>query len=239
MSDLPAPGRTSLGLLHLRPANPVLPALAAQADALSQPTAEDLAPSLYDLLPPGAAWRSPDAAAFEANSRLGGFLRGLAGDLARLYRRLFGIAQESTASTLAASLDDWETEFGLPDLCFGLDQTQAQRQRALILRVRSLGTITPADFIALAASVGYEITISEPRPFAFGFSQLGWGEGTGGHMAFFWFVKVRGVSARRFEFGTSQTGIHSLLDIGRVTDLECLFRQLAPAWTRVVFDYSG
>jgi uncharacterized protein YmfQ (DUF2313 family) len=57
-------------------------------------------------------------------------------------------------------------------------------------------------------------------------------------MAYFWFVKVRGVSTRRFEFGTSQTGIHSLLDIGRVTDLECLFRALAPAWTRVVFDYS-
>lgn len=239
MSDLPAPGRTSLGILHLRPSQPVMPALALQDDILSRPTAADIAPTLYDLLPPGAAWRTPDAAAFEERSNLGGFLRGLAGDLARLYRRLFGIAIESTASTLEESLVDWETEFGLPDLCFGLDQTQTQRLRAVILKVRSLGTITPADFIALAASVGYEITISEPRPFAFGFSQLGWEEGTGGHIGYFWFVKVRGVSARRFEFGTSQTGIHSLLDIGRVTDLECLFRLIAPAWTRVVFDYSG
>lgn len=238
MPELPQPGRTSAGLAQLWPGVLPSPDFPPQADALADPTVAELAPTLYALLPQGGAWRSPDGAAFEAQSRLGGLLRGLAGDLVRLYRRLFGVSQESTASTLAESLDDWEAEFGLPDPCFGEDQTRAQRLRALILKVRSSGTITKADFIALAASVGYEITIEEPMPFAFGFSMLGSPEGTGGHMAYFWFVKVRGVSTRRFEFGTSQTGIHSLLDIGRVTDLECLFRALAPAWTRVVFDYS-
>lgn len=238
MADLPAPGRTSLGVYHFWPTLPVFPDFPPQGDALADPAVEDLAPVLHGLLPQGAAWRSPDGAAFEENSRLGGFLRALAGDIARLYRRLFQVSQESTASTSVDSLDDWETEFGLPDPCFGEGQTQAQRMRSLLLKIRSSGTITRADFINLAASVGYEIMIREPRPFAFGFSGFGGEEGTGGGIEFFWFVRVAGVATRRFEFGTSQTGIHSLLDIGRATDLECLFRSIAPAWTRVVFDYS-
>jgi uncharacterized protein YmfQ (DUF2313 family) len=234
----PSPGRIPFGLYQLRPTLPVWPPFPPQTDALSAPSAGDLAPVLYDLLPQGAAWRSPDGAAFEAASRMGAFLRALAGDMATLYRRIFDLTQESTASTVAESLDDWEAEFGLPDPCFGDDQTVAQRMRALVMKVRSQGTITPGDFIMLAAGAGYEITIREPRPFAFGFSQTGWEDSTGEAVAFFWFVRVSGAGARNFEFGTSQTGIHSLLDIARVTDLECLFRALAPAWTRPVFDYS-
>lgn len=238
MSEQPAPGRTSLGVYHLRPSLPVFPDFPPQSDALADPAVADLAPVLHGLLPQGAAWRSPDGAAFEENSKLGSFLRALAGDLARLYRRLFQITQESTASSLVESLDDWEAEFGLPDPCFGDGQSRAQRIRSLLLKVRSGGTITKDDFINLAASVGYEISISEPNPFAFGFSELGGPDGTGAAVQYFWIVRVSGVGTRRFEFGTSMTGIHSLLDIGRVNDLECLFRAMAPAWTRVVFDYS-
>ena len=237
MSDLPIPGRTTSGLYQFQPATQAA-VFPSQVDALSSPSTDDLAPVLYDLLPHGAAWRSPDGAAFEADSRLGAFLRSLVGDMATLYRRLFRVSQESTAVSLVDGLVDWETDFGLPDPCFGEDQSTAQRTRALILKVRSKGTVSPNDFVALAASVGYEITIREPRPFAFGFSQTGWDDSTGEAVAYFWFVRVSGVGSRNFEFGVSQTGIHSLLDIARLTDLECLFRALAPAWTRVVFDYS-
>lgn len=238
MSDLPDPGRTPLGIYQLRPSQPVWPDFPVQGDALADPSIDDLAEVFYGLLPSGAAWRSPDGAAFEAGTTLGQFWRALAGGFVTLYRRVFQVSQESTASTLVDSLEDWETEFGLPDPCFGELQSRAQRIRALLLKVRSKGTLTKADFVDLAATAGYEITITEPLPFAFGFSQTGGGEGTGGAIRYFWFVKVRGVGSRNFEFGTSQTGIHSLLDIARVNDLECLFRSIAPAWTRVVFDYS-
>ncbi len=238
MPDLPTPGRTSLGVYQLRPGKPVWPDFPAQGDALADPAVDDLARVFYGLLPSGAAWRSPDGAAFEEGTWLGRFWRALAGDFVTLYRRLFRLSQESTASTLVDSLEDWEAEFGLPDPCFGDGQSRAQRLRALLLKVRSKGTITKGDFIDLAASAGYVIEITEPRPFAFGFSETGWGEGTGAAIAYFWFVKVADVGASNFEFGVSQTGINSLLDIARVTDLECLFRAIAPAWTRVVFDYS-
>lgn len=238
MASLPDPGRTTKAVYQLRPSQPVWPEPPLREDSLSAPSADELAPVFFGLLPPGAAWRSPGGTAFEGGTMLGRFWRALAGDFATVYRRLFRISEESTASTLADSLEDWERDFGLPDPCFGEAQSRAQRLRALILKVRSKGTITKADFVALAASVGYSVTITEPLPFAFGFSGCGGGEGTGAAIRYFWFVKVGAAGTRRFEFGTSQTGIHSLLDIARVTDLECLFRALAPAWTRVVFDYS-
>ena len=108
----------------------------------------------------------------------------------------------------------------------------------VIVECSAAGIEKPADFINLAASVGYTISIREPRPFATGFSQTGWQEGTGAAIAYFWIVKPTGAASSRFETGVSQTGINSLLDIAHLTDLECLFRKIAPAWTRVIFDYS-
>lgn len=237
MSDGDNPGRLAGGVYQLAPFSD-WPVLTDQTDALAAPDAAVLAPTLAAVLPLGAAWRSPDGAAFDDRSRLGGLLRALAGALGLLYRRVFRVGQESTASTLVDSLEDWEAEYGLPDPCLGESQTLTQRQRALLLRVRSAATLTPGDFIRLAAGLGYEITISEPRPFATGFSWCGGPDGTGSAAQFFWVVHVRGVASKRFETGASRTGLDSLLDIARPVDLECVFRAIAPAWTRVIFDYS-
>jgi uncharacterized protein YmfQ (DUF2313 family) len=232
------PGRTSSGVYQLAPSPLPWPDRPAQADALADPAPALMAEHLYGLLPTGSAWRSPDGAAFDANSRLGGLMRALAGDLVTLYRRIFQAGQESTAATLVDGMDDWEAEYGLPDPCFGENQSRSQRLRALLLKVRSTGTITRADFARLAASVGYTITIEEPLPFEFGRSWCGGEEGTDGAADYHWIVRVPGRAHAYFEFGVSEFGIHPMLDIAFATDLECLFRALAPAWTRVVFDYS-
>ena len=147
-----APGEDRTALIHLRPTAWPEPPRPDVADALSDPAQGDLAASLYFMLPPGAAWRTPDGAAFEEKSLLGGFLRSLTGALADTYRRIAGIAIESTAVTLVDSLADWELDLGLPDPCLDEDMTKALRRRAAVAKVRHRGTITPADFIALAAT---------------------------------------------------------------------------------------
>lgn len=238
MSEAYDPGRTSAGVYQLAPAPLPWPDLPAAGDALSEPDADLLAPTIAGLLPIGVAWRSPDGRAFDEGGLMGGMVRGLAAEFARLYRRVWQVSLEATPSTLVDSLDDWETEYGLPDPCLGPDQTMAQRLRALLLKVRSGGTITRADFVRLAASVGYEITIEYPYPFEFGVSWCGGPDGTDGSADYYWIVRVPGRASKRFEFGVSETGIDPLLDISLATDLECLFRRLAPAWTQVVFDYS-
>lgn len=238
MVDETDPGRSSAGIYQLAPSPRPWPELPAAGDALSDPPAGTVTETLYGLLPAGAAWRTPAGRAFDADSRLGGLLKGLAGDIVTLYRRIWQVAQEATPSTLVDSLEDWEAEYGLPDPCFGDDQTRAMRIRALLLQFRSKGTITRSDFVQLAASVGYEITIEEPRPFEFGISWCGGEEGTDGTAEYYWIVRIPGRAHKRFEFGVSETGIDPLLDISFATELECLFRALAPAWTRPVFDYS-
>lgn len=232
------PGEPPLALLALRPSGYTPPPAVDVSDELSDPTLETLAPTLYELLPLGAAWRSPDGAAFESNSKLGGFLRGLAGDFVTLYKRLFGIALESTASTLVDSLEDWEFEYGLPDPCFHFGDTPAQRQAALLTKIRSAGTITPADFVDIAAFAGFSVSITEPSSFECGISDCGGVDEMGGLIEYFWIVKVNDVAVFHFEAGVSETGVDALTDFTPATALECLFRQLAPAWTRPIFDYS-
>lgn len=215
------------------------------SDALSDPADANLAPTLYALLPPGAAWRTPDGAAFDDNSRMGGLLRGFAGALGGLYRRIFRAASESSAWSLADSLADWERDYGLPDPCTGGTNDTTIRHKALLGKIRSKGLITPADFIALAASLGYAITIEEPRPFTFGESECGLLTGDeiagatteGGAIEYFWIVSVSGQPHSEFQFGISEAGVDRLTDWQEATALECLFRRYAPAWTRPLFVY--
>lgn len=232
------PGEPLLALLALRPTGYTPPPAVDVSDALADPDIVTIAPTLYELLPLGSAWSSPDGAAFEDSSLLGGFLRGLAGDLATLYRRTFGIALESTASTLVDSLEDWEFEYGLPDPCFHFGDTPAQRLATLLTKIRSAGTIARADFVDIAAFAGFDVTITEPNSFECGISDCGGIDEMGGAIEYYWIVKVSGIAVYHFEAGVSETGVDALTDFTPATALECLFRSLAPAWTRPIFDYS-
>jgi uncharacterized protein YmfQ (DUF2313 family) len=239
-----APGEDRTALVHLRPTEWPDPPRPGVEDALSDPAPADLVASLYVMLPQGAAWRTPDGAAFEEKSLLGGFLRSLTGALAATYRKLAGITLESTAVTLVDSLAEWEHDLGLPDPCLDEDMTTALRRRAAVAKVRHRGTVTPADFVALAATLGYTISIKEPKPFSFGGSAFGGTDqmigGTlpGNAIQFHFVVTVEGVALEHFEFGASQYGLDRYLDFRTAADLECVFRRVAPAWTMPVFDYS-
>ena len=235
------PGEGGTALIHVRPIGGGGPPRPRILDALADPVDADLAPSLYAMLPQGAAWRTPDAAAFDANSRLGGLLRGFSGVLAATYRRLFGIALESTATTLVASLDDWEVDFGLPDPCLGDNPGRDARMASLVAKIRSKGTITPADFVALAASVGHDVTIDEPLPWRCGRSRCGQAaERLGGGLAveFYWIVRPGATTVIPFRAGRARAGMTPLGEVQRLQDLECLFRAVAPAWTQPVFNYA-
>lgn len=224
----------------LKPAD-AWPALVNQADALSNPDDGLVAETIFAALPPGAAWRTPDGEAFDADSKMGGLLKAMAVPIAALYRRLFNIAMESTASTLIESLNEWEDEYGLPDPCLQENDTVADRLAALLFKVRSTGTITPRDFIDLAAMLGYEITIREPMPFAAGRSRCGsTKERVAGtiNVTYYWIVKPGQTPVIPFRAGKARAGLTPLGDVTTLYELECVFRRVAPAWTMPVFDYS-
>lgn len=233
----PRRGASPNAFYAFAPPAPLRFPLPLQADALADPADETVEGVLTQLLPRGAAWGTPDNQALDPGSVLARFWRAVGSALGDAYRALFRVSQESTATTLVTSLPDWEIEYGLPDPCLGPDQTFDQRIRALLLKIRSGGTITPGDFIRLAADAGYTITIEEPQPFAMGRSEMGGDEGFAGgeRIERVWIVKVPGVSLYPFIMGEAEMGLTPFGKLGLPADLICLFNAVRPAWTKVIF----
>lgn len=206
-------------------------------DALSDPDDETAGSFLAALLPTGAAWGTPDNQARDPQSVLAQFWTAVGSAFGDAYRTLFNVTLESSAVTLVQSLDDWELDYGLPDLCLGSDPTEDQRRRSLIMKIRSAGTITPADFVQLAADAGYSITIEEPMPFRMGASRMGGPDALSGKdpVEYVWIVHVPGVSVDPFRMGDARMGFTPLGNLGVPEDLKCLFNRVKPAWTTVIF----
>lgn len=145
-------------------------------------------------------------------------------------------------------LAEWERAFGLPDPCVDEPLTIADRREALVERMTTEGGQSRAFFIAVAAALGYTITITEYSPWMFGVSEFGeTDDGTGyprwemgsPDIRFYWTVRVGAVRLTWWRFGSAEFGIDPHLRIALATDLECVIRRLKPAHTEVLFDYSG
>lgn len=74
---------------------------------------------------------------------------------------------EMDPRTVSVTLADWERVYGLPDRCVsaaGIVQSFSERIAALVALVTLHGGQSRAFFIALAAAIGYTITITELTP---------------------------------------------------------------------------
>lgn len=157
----------------------LLPTVAPSvADRLSAPTADDVLPQLLQLTPRGAAWGMDEAGSGHgAEATMLEVWRAVAGHAAQNYAIDFELATQCFPSAVTYSLEDWEAEYGLPDTCASGQAGVAQRITALRARFGAIGGQSPAYFVCLAASLGYEITIEEPGQFLIDTSECG-GTGT-------------------------------------------------------------
>lgn len=194
-------------------------------------TAAEYKEHLKALLPPGQAFpRDP-------GTGMDSLLDGMSEELARLDLR--GLRLIEDANPLAASelLSDWERVAGLPDKCAGTLETTIQgRRAALVSKLSSSGGQSPAYFIDVAASLGYQVTIEEFRPFRAGMSDAG-DPLTNGDWVFTWRVHAPEVTVIPFIAGQSAAG-EALGTWGNDT-LECKFNQLKPAHTHALFAYGA
>ena len=203
------------------------PALIARSEA-------DYAQMLRQLLPRGAAWD------FAPDGTFARLLEALAAEFARIDTRAIELLDEADPGTALETLIDWERVAGLPDACTGEPDNVRERQIALVQKLTSIAGQAPADFIDLAALVGFEIDIEEHGPLRTGFrvgdrcKDEAW--------AFAWTVIVQPfdgagrpvLAIAHFKVGdpvgTRVRGFGSL-------DLECVIRRAAPAHTTVIFAY--
>jgi uncharacterized protein YmfQ (DUF2313 family) len=200
-------------------------------DSLASPSNDDLIGGAVSLWPPGAAFGTPDGQAMSLSSLLAGFTRVLISPWEWLYARAFKLVSESTVFGVDEMLADWEIEYGLPDACAADEESVAARLRALEAKLMAVAIVTPSDFIRLAASYGFTITIEEPAIFECGFSECG-GEHTVGNVRqeVYWLVTVTDLAVDYFRAGESECGYDPLFSYGEAERLLCLLRQHSPAW---------
>ena len=185
---------------------------------------------LQNLLPQGLAWpRQP-------GTQTEGLLTALAVELERVDNRVADMLRESYPLTTTELLTDWERVTGLPEECEGLAPTVQLRREAVDQKLSSIGGQDRAYYIDVAARLGYEITITEYKPFRAGASSAGdpvYDE----EWAYAWRVDAPEESVRYFAAGESTAG-EPLATWGNEL-LECVINRLKPAHTIVIFAYGA
>lgn len=188
---------------------------------------------MQQLLPSGKAWpRSADA-------KLTALLNAMAKEPARVEMRMEQLLKEADPRTASILLPEWEEFAGLPDTCSkSVATTLQERRQAVVAKLTMRGGQSKAYFQALAEKLGYEVTITEYRPFTCGRSKCG--ETLGGDQVnrFYWKCTVPGPRLTNFKCGASRCG-EPLGKISRAEDLECKFNKLKPAQTKLNFGYTG
>ena len=111
---------------------------------------EQYTDSLADYLPGGLlfAARSVD------NSNFRKLLKGMAGELFRSNGLLKEYSEQVIPDQTVKFIEEWEQALGIPDDCFKVTGTIANRRKQVLTKLAALGVQTIADFEALAATFG-------------------------------------------------------------------------------------
>ena len=190
-------------------------------------TAADFLAALQSLLPRGRVWPR-DSAAVQTKT-----LAGCAPTYARLTDRANNLITDSFPASTYELLPEWEASLGLPDPCAGEAPTVQQRRAQVISRLTATGGQSIAYFTAVAAALGYAITITQFVPSRFG---RAFGRSFGGvAWAFAWQVNAPTFTVSSLQFGGS---FGSPFATWGNNVLQCELETYAPAHTTVLFSYS-
>ena len=161
----------------------------------------------------------------------------MAGTPARFAGLAASLLQEQPAGNLVALLTDWEATLGLPDPCAGQSPTIALRQRIVRGQIAAQGGQSIPYFTAVAASLGFDVKITEFEASRFG-RPFGPNRRFGGEeWAFAWQVDVQALTVEPFLFGQGRFGDPFQSWGSRV--LECTFERIGPAHCILTFSYTG
>jgi uncharacterized protein YmfQ (DUF2313 family) len=191
-------------------------------------SAPDYVAAMFSLGHRGRAWTTdPGTVRYSV-------MTGLAQHYVRSGARMVNLITDAFPATTLELLPEWELSLGLPDLCAEQPQTVQQRQAAVLAKFIATGGQSVTYYTAVAAALGYVVTITEFSAFRAGSSRAGTPCGDA-------FVHVWQVNAPTFTIGTFKAGISTAGEPLRWwsnTALQCTLRALAPAHTLITFSYS-
>lgn len=186
-----------------------------------------LADQLRLLLPP---------VSYDGNARqLSATIEAEANALAQSDTQADGVYSAIFADS-GMGLADWERVLALPDPCLiGLPQSVGQRVRAVVSKLQARGGQSRPFFIALAKSLGYEITITTFRPARAGIARAG-DRVYGGDWDYAWRVNAPAVTVSYAVAGLAAAG-DPVASWGNKI-LECRLSQMKPAESTLLFGYG-
>lgn len=182
--------------------------------------------SLAQLLPQGYAWpRDPQ-------STLMRLLGGVAASFAELDKVITQTTVEWLPHATKARLGEWEDAVGLPDQCFGADQTVDARRGRVLSRLRGPSGVypdsSPASLGAIEAictNLGYPAVAAYNHPFRCGRDRVGRRLGQlDGKL----YVRMTAESTP-FRVGHNRVGDRLVTRPAEVTQLACYLKNYAPA----------
>jgi uncharacterized protein YmfQ (DUF2313 family) len=191
---------------------------------------EDFHQAMLRLLPRGPVWRT------DPTSNLSALLLGLAPTYTRSTTSAAQLLIDTNPATTQNLLAEWEASLGLPDPCMGVNPPLEQRQAAVRAKFGARGSLSVPFIIAMAATLGFTITITE----AFTAYTVGQPIGqpiNGAAWAFAWQVTCPTWSYWRFHVGANTCG--QPLAYWPSSTLICEIQGLAPAHTVLLFDLAG
>ena len=145
-------------------------------------------------------------------------------------QRTLGVIDPRTAGSY---LNRWEELLNLDPS----GKNGQQRIQAVIIKINEMGGLSIPYFMQLAASIGYDISITEPQPFRAGINRAG-EQLARPDIIWVWWVNIRNADSRavRFRAGISTAG-DRLNDYGDVI-IESVLKDLKPAFTDIRFTYK-
>lgn len=192
------------------------------------PTDQDFQIGFMNLLPIGAVWpRDQDSVIAQVSLAL---IR----NYTRNATAAAGLLEDAMPIAPVMMLPEWEESLGLPDPCAGPSPTIQERQQQVNARFTAAGGQSVPYFIALAASLGYSVTITQFAPFRAGINAVGQPI-SGETWAFAWQINAPQFTIERFSAGRDAVG-DPLASWGN-TVLQCEMQRVAPAHTVLIFNY--
>lgn len=195
-------------------------------------TARDYLEMIWSLYPKGRAWVREAGGVLETINTV------IAQECVYIENRATGLFTEADPRTTTEMLEDWETDYGLPDTCSPLGATIQERRAAVIFLRNFEGSLALSWYKRLAASLGYDVDVWNWRPFVCGTSACGPDFMLGPEAIRYVFkVDIYGSAVYWFECGVSECG-DALVYWVEPDELICRISKLAPGYAKVIFDYK-
>ena len=187
----------------------------------------DFLAAFQALFPTGPVWpRDADAAQTQT-------LLSLVKGYTRQAARAANLLVDAFPVAPVELLPEWELTLGLPDPCAGPAPSLEIAQQQVAARFIGAGGQSVAYYTAVAAALGYAITITQYTAYTVGMP-VGLGL-TGTAWANAWTVNAPSFSIQSFRVGHNAAG-DPLASWGN-TVLQCELQRLAPAHTVLLFKY--